>query len=301
MRISGSGVGGGGGQNRPDSRKERFRRAHRVGDRLTGRLLRWQAEGLAWVEVDGQEMLARIESRPAPGQELAFLVLRLDPDIELKELADGGDPFGQAGPGGAPAMVLQGFWSLRNQLDSLLPTLFPLAAACAPPDAPAPLPDRATRKRAFLAAVGADARAMALYAALLDRQREINYHLAARNIGTLRYVPWLVPGARDQELFVTATPQAGAPKADIAFGCHTRALGAVLARLLHADGRTAVRLFVERPDATAELAALCATLLPEGSAAVFLGAGPLPPGYQGVLTGRLATRPGARIGINTRV
>ena len=83
MRISGQGTGSGGGSR---ERTAAFRQGRRPGQKVRGLVLRYLASGLALVRIEGQELLAQIQSEPPPGVELLFLIERLTPDIVLKEL-----------------------------------------------------------------------------------------------------------------------------------------------------------------------------------------------------------------------
>jgi hypothetical protein len=89
MRIRGHGssFSGFGGQQRDSQRSERFRKAHRPGQKVRGVILEWQSDDLAWVEIDGHRLLAQVARNSALGLERAFLVVRLDPEIVLKEIS----------------------------------------------------------------------------------------------------------------------------------------------------------------------------------------------------------------------
>ncbi|WP_243367668.1 hypothetical protein [Fundidesulfovibrio soli] len=90
MRIQGQGTSFGSGGNRQDSqRSRRFRMAHRAGQKVRGTVVAWQEPGLAWVEIDGHRLLATISQDAALGLERAFLIVRLEPDIVLRELTGG--------------------------------------------------------------------------------------------------------------------------------------------------------------------------------------------------------------------
>lgn len=94
MRIRGQGssFSGFGGQRQESERSERFRKAHRVGQKVRGTVQEWQSPGLAWVEIDGQRLLAQVSQDASLGRERLFLVLKLSPEIVLRELS--GKPSG---------------------------------------------------------------------------------------------------------------------------------------------------------------------------------------------------------------
>ena len=86
MRITGRG-GQKGGQGNPQDRAAGFRRRRKVGEKVRGMLVRWESPGLAWVNIEGQLLLARIATRPQPGMPLLFLVKSMTPEIMLQELS----------------------------------------------------------------------------------------------------------------------------------------------------------------------------------------------------------------------
>lgn len=88
MRIRGQGSSstGFGGQRQDSERSERFRRGHRAGQKVQGRIVEWEAPGLAWVEIDGQRLLAQVSQDSELGLIRRFLILKLSPEIVLKEI-----------------------------------------------------------------------------------------------------------------------------------------------------------------------------------------------------------------------
>jgi len=88
MRIHGRGSStfGSGGRRRDSERSERFRKAHRVGQKVSGTIQEWDDSGLAWVLIDGHPLLAQVSQDSSLGLERTFLVVRLSPDIVLKEI-----------------------------------------------------------------------------------------------------------------------------------------------------------------------------------------------------------------------
>jgi hypothetical protein len=287
-----------------DSRAERFRRTHREGQTVRGSLLRQGADGLAWVRIDGQELLASVAGEHTPGRELFFRVERLQPDIVLKQLR------GVRGASGAPlaAIRLQAevarFEALLDAalLDGALPGGSALGAgeSDASGDSsgglvqgPGAAPDDATARRAaFLALVAARPELLRAYAALLAREREINTRLAQTLAARYAYAPWLVPGARGVEVLFLRAPGAGegsdpeaaasaaaasgaapAGLAEIRLGCTLAPLGRLELRILHRDGEARCRVLLEdaaarlRDPLDAVLGRLCAAALGAAQAA----------------------------------
>ena len=90
MRIRGRGSStfGFGGERRESERSERFRKAHRAGQKVRGTILEWQSPSLAWVEIDGHKLLAQVAQDTALGLVRTFLIVKLSPDIVLKEISE---------------------------------------------------------------------------------------------------------------------------------------------------------------------------------------------------------------------
>lgn len=89
MRISGQGPGSSReGDRRPGDRTERFRRSRRVGEVLRGFVTHWETVDLAWLEIDGAPLLARLPEDVPLGQEVRLRVETLHPDITLRRLPD---------------------------------------------------------------------------------------------------------------------------------------------------------------------------------------------------------------------
>jgi len=91
MKISsGSGQGGGFGESRErgQDRAEAFRRAHAVGDKVRGRILRYDQPGRCWVEIDGRELLAETSLEAPVGGFLMFRIVSMEPEIVLRDLGE---------------------------------------------------------------------------------------------------------------------------------------------------------------------------------------------------------------------
>lgn len=96
MRVSGQGPGSSReGDRRPDDRAARFRRARRAGEILRGFVTHRETADLAWLEIDGAPLLARLPGNVPLGREVLLLVEALFPDITLRRLPD---PDDQAAP-----------------------------------------------------------------------------------------------------------------------------------------------------------------------------------------------------------
>ncbi len=183
MRISGYGAGF---DQRPDGGRDRaaaFRARHSVGQRVKGRILRREANGLYWVQVGGEELLARLEVQAAPGDELLFIVRALTPEIMLRTLPGGFDAEDLPG-------LVQRFRAAREVFETQHAGILTLPRSLPPQSAP--------RRDAFVSALAADAEAARQFDETSERLARVNAVVAPR--GTVaQYTPWLLPELRRME------------------------------------------------------------------------------------------------------
>jgi hypothetical protein len=64
---------------------EIFRNRHRPGQKVKGRIVGYQGSKMAWVRIQGLDLLAQVYSRPVENQEVVFRIERLQPQVVLKE------------------------------------------------------------------------------------------------------------------------------------------------------------------------------------------------------------------------
>ncbi|OIO00834.1 MAG: hypothetical protein AUJ49_09140 [Desulfovibrionaceae bacterium CG1_02_65_16] len=188
MRISGygSGFGQSGGER---DRAAAFRARHSIGQRVKGRILRREQNGLFWVQVGGEELLARLEVQADPGDTLTFVVRALTPEIMLQALPGGVDADDLPG-------LVQRFRAAREVFETQHHAVY-LAACGAPPQA-------ALRREAFKTALSADETGRVRFADVTERLARINAAIAARGNVQALYEPWLLPGLRRLEQLRTA-------------------------------------------------------------------------------------------------
>ncbi|BBD07980.1 hypothetical protein [Desulfovibrio ferrophilus] len=237
MRISGWGS-----NNSSDSRKERersaaFQRRHRIGERVTGRVLKRERSGYAWVDFEGLELLANIQSDPEPGSRLLFQIIRLEPDILLQELHVAqaqGDPLG-------PAVNL--FWATRTRFESASTELRKVLSAMPGPEQ--------QRKVVFELRL-AEASDLAHEFQLVIKARDaVNALLATRGEGRLDYRPWLLPDALSGEMLTVKRPEPspaqdqGTAIEETAFSFALPPHGQCEMRLMVSPTTATVRLFLE--------------------------------------------------------
>jgi len=237
MRISGYGSGSGGHGGRKDRRKA-FRSTHSVGQRVVGAFKGWQDETLAWVEIDGQALLAQLDADPHPGQRFLFVIKQLEPDIMLQVLR----------PGGAGAMALaqlaQEFWSLRIRFELGMRSLIPRLLEEPRPEA---------REKLFFVLLREAPEAAEAWAALERSMQEINSWLQTGGKGRLLLAPWLLPQARDFEILETEGKDSGVKLRELVAAFDLPDVGHCELRMLLRPPKARYRLLAERPDLAAPL------------------------------------------------
>jgi len=289
VRIGDSGSGSGAGQS-PDRRERSaaFRRRHRPGDRLVGRVLRRERPGLSWVDFAGLALLADIPSNPEPGEERLFEVEGTEGRIRLRELGPARAPL-------AAAPDLAPFRRARARFEALAAPLLDALAAT-------PGPEReAAFARRIPAAPGLAAALEETRTALADLAADFTRH----GLGRPGYLPWLLPATRESELAIL--PPAGSlERTDFSFVLPGRGAGEAVLLCGPAGDPEAgcgARLYLEDP-ALAPLGAEAALLLaPAGRRVDILGLHPLPAERRGGVLAALIAGPAGRGGgrISSRV
>lgn len=268
------------------NRAAAFRRAHRPGQVLHGRMLRFVRGNLAWVNIAGHELLAELRTRPEPGVSLHFLVEQTMPDILLRELDPEEARRHLAHPPRTPQDIARDYLAARDALDSLLhQRLWPaflsgetggqaalginadrinLADLADAPGLTGPIGPvspvgpvgsgdithavRTSRgKAAFTAFIAQDAEALAAFTLVQRHRLAVNRMLAERNSGELYHLPWLLPQARGVEL-LRAQGEHGVLRLTI--GAVLPRLGRTLVQALAGSEKLAYRLFLEHAETT---------------------------------------------------
>jgi hypothetical protein len=246
MRIKGYGAGQPGQQDPGRQRAASFRARHSIGERLKGRVLRREPSGLYWVQVGGEELLARLEMQTEPGDQLIFVVRALVPEILLQALQ------GDAPQDDLPGLV-QRFRATREAFEAQAEPL--LAALAAVP------PVLTQRREAFDRALRADAEAASLYQQTRELLQHVNEALTAERGAVALYEPWLLPGVRRQEIVRRMT---GGGFAEASLSGYMASSGALEVRLLSRSPECSLRLLAERPDQTGALQVELAALVRDG-------------------------------------
>jgi hypothetical protein len=283
MRITGYGAGGFGGQQPQRDRAAAFRARHSIGQRVKGRILRREPNGLHWVLVGGEELLARLEVNANEGDELMFVVRALTPEIMLQALPPGVDAIDLPG-------LVQRFRAAREVFETQNASIFSLLRV---------LPAEGAKRRDALSdALRQHPEAGRQFDKIRDYLAQINAAIAAGGAANqAMYEPWATPGLRRQELLRRVLPGG----VELALSGVDGAAGSMEARMT--PGR--LRLFAERgntlPACLDDLLRLAAEL--DGRAPQTTGPMRLAPANLGGVLGELFADAGgwSSGGLNTRV
>ncbi|NJB67055.1 hypothetical protein GGQ74_000695 [Desulfobaculum xiamenense] len=284
MRIGGyGGNGSGDGSGRDRNRADTFRGRHRLGERLSGRLIAYERPGLARIDFQGLELTARIESTPLPlpGQFVLFRVLRLVPEIVLQELgvSDGGnDPLFAA---------LHAFWAARATLESRTHALRA--------DIAAQNTTLSERHDAWLDGVSRTTDIGDAWAAIAHALAALNALLTSRGPWRADYQPWLLPEALSSEILLDSALMRG-EGGEAGFSFSLPDEGQCEIRIYAAPPRATCRLSMEHPAPSPRLHQAALDLVPAGLAASVLPPQPLPQdAHAGVLARLAQGGPGHRL------
>jgi hypothetical protein len=285
MRISGYGAGFG-QQSAAKDRAAAFRARHSIGQRIKGRILRREQNGLYWVQAGDEELLARLEVHADPGDELIFIVRALTPEIMLQALSGG------MSAADLPGLV-QRFRAAREVFEVHSAKLLAALRSTSP--------QPALRLDAFNAALSANPEASQHFAKVQDLLAQINTSLGAQQNAVAQYQPWLLPGQRRQEMLTR--PKAGG--FETAISAVDATAGAFESRLATATDAARLTLSADKPEACGALQVeLCALAREEsGLEPEMLGPTRLRPNSLGGVLGELfgSVPSWSSGGLNTRV
>jgi len=192
IRQGKSSLGGWGAGNQ--ERAEAFRRTHHVGQKVHGRLIRWEGPGLAWVNIGNQPLLAQIQSRPAHGARLTFIIKKLKPEIMLKEIFGGSQA-------GLPVFdLIKDFTALRAEFEAAGASIWSTFSAGN---------NESVNRQSFFEKLKNDEDTALAFQAVTASAARINSFLASNE--TFFYWPWMQPGGRSQAAVVRRKPQDDSP------------------------------------------------------------------------------------------
>ena len=286
MRITGYGAGFGQESGNRD-RAAAFRAKHSIGQRVKGRIVRREPSGLYWVQVGGEELLARLEVQANPGDQLLFIVRALTPEIQLQALTGG------INAGDLPGLV-QRFRAAREVFEVQDAQL--LTALRALP------PQPGLRYEAFLKALSAQPEAAQRLAKIDELLAQINASLGAELNAVALYQPWNLRCTRRLELLRLARTGGGV---ETAMSAVEVSAGSFEARLSEQTDGVRLVLAADKPEACGalqvELAALARAQT--GLEPTMLGPTRLRPNNMGGVLGELfgSVPTWTSGGLNTRV
>lgn len=277
MRIRGYGGSFGDGfpRERHRSSARAFAAGRTVGQVVRGRLVAPAEDGLVWVLVDGHTLLASLDHPVPAGEELLFRIVRLDPDLLLRDITPAPEP------GDDPGQVLAGLTGARSRLEARIEAAWP-----APEAPPLDLTDARRRFRRLLAD-DAPARAAWDQARFWARQAGA---LLPPGEGRFRYLPWVHPGLGQSELLVQRQGRdRGGPGFVLRLFGRLPRTGRLAVLATWRPGEVRYRLHLEAPEAAEAIQNVLSRVL-FGRAAyapVCLAAGPLPESLAGGFLARL--------------
>lgn len=251
MRVFGDGAGfsrDGGFSGNRGSRADQFRRNRRAGETVRGKLLGFEASGLAWVRIEGQELLARVNANAQPGQIMRFLIVSLTPDIILKELPQDGGASSSRSLG-----ALAGALSANKEaFEALLARSEFAQAGDLSPNIP-------LRRPPFLRWLAGNTEALRLYREIREACREASALLAPAGLGRYHYLPWILPRASGFEALIRRTRpspkegKSGSRRAPILWDVRCRFslpdMGRVSLSILFSKSKARYKIALERPQA----------------------------------------------------
>lgn len=224
MRIRGSGrdtSGFGGGWSRSDS----FRRKYCVGQKVRGILLKHIPDNMAWVEINGDRLLAQLEIPHPEGARLTFLIEQLAPHIVLKELT------GRERGNSTNALEAAKTFDVARALFEA--RFIPLIQDTPP----------TVSTSAFFSLLAGSRELYAYYSDTVRCADELTA-LLGNNRGRFLYQPWLAPESRRQVTFVRQAPDTGLTEAVVEFD-HP-AMGLVRAEFLSKNDQATSKLRLQR-------------------------------------------------------
>ncbi|BCS87409.1 hypothetical protein [Pseudodesulfovibrio sediminis] len=229
MRVSGSGSGGNsffGGKNRSDS----FRQKHRCGQKVKGILLKNLSDNMAWVEINGDKLLAQLEVYHPRGSRLTFIIKQLVPDIILKELT-----LGQT-TGSTPLNLASAFDTARTLFENALRQELQSAKAVSP----------RLSQVDFFKLIASNAQLCACYLDATGCARALSTPLEQKGKGRILYQPWYAPYSRRQVTFVHQNNEKSALNTSIVEFDHTQ-LGLVRVEFMYGNGKVAYKIKMQHP------------------------------------------------------
>lgn len=282
-----------------------FRANRAVGDALRGRILERESPQRVRVELDGHVLTATAPPDAPEGAEALFRIERLAPDVALSLV--------RQNPAAAEAEAAWGdFLGARAAFENAMADLTDDLKKIASPE---------ERRKEFIRRLKKDRKLAGLFGRVSRDIQRVNAATAADDDDGgggdpgFTSLPWLFPGAKDQEARVKVhrdKPGKDAPGDagcfwELALSFRLEQLGGVEMRVFCRPPAVTYRLFLERPEEVGRLDAYLkqwrfaeAPELAGGPAPACIGVDPLPPGGPSLMARVLDELDARGAGLNLR-
>nr|WP_287410363.1 hypothetical protein [Pseudodesulfovibrio sp.] len=229
MRIKGYGNGTG-GFNGSGSRSDSFCNKHHLGEKIRGKLIKNIPKNMAWVDFNGDRLLAQLATPHPEGSLLLFIIKQLRPQIILKELTANHT-------GGTNALNLASTFDttrtlFENHFSAAIKThrLTKISFSCTD----------------FIKFLATDAQLFACYMDAAHCARSISNSLIKTKRGLIAYQPWLAPESHRQATLVKVTDKRANMTESIVEFDHPN-MGLVRIEFLYKVKTVAYKLKMQRP------------------------------------------------------
>jgi len=185
---------------------------------------------MGWVEIEGHKLLAKLQSHPAVGTLLTFVIKQLTPDIVLKEIYE-------SSPVVANALELASSFEASR-------ALFENKFRAHAPGISAESPDN--RVTAFISLLDNDKKLLAAYMDVLNCAHGITHRFGSAKGHVLLYQPWLIPEGRRVATFIRYSGDSPMTATLVEFEASPFGLARI--EFLHKDQETGYRLKLQHQE-----------------------------------------------------
>lgn len=235
MKISGYGPfskhGGGKSSNQ---KSVIFRKRYRLGQKLQGKLIKWERQNLGWIEIHDLTLLAQIDSDPSVGAILFFKVEQLYPEIILKELYAGGN--GYSFSDRTPQSVTSDFISARAKFESQSFYLFSRQYELSK-----------SYQSQFYHFLKSDTKHARNFLNVIKSVANLNSF--SQPVSKILYMPWLIPSGQNHEALITVSPKSTPAESfyDGLFYFSHPATGSTRLKIMFKDPSSGFKLISSKP------------------------------------------------------
>lgn len=229
MRIKGYGSGTGGFSG-SGGRSDSFRKKHHLGQKIRGKLIKNIAENMAWVDFNGDRLLAQLANPHPEGSLHLFIIKQLHPQIILKELT-------ASHSSGINALNLaSAFDTARILFENDFSTILKARSSIKP----------ALSCIDFIKLLATETNLFARYMDAANCARSISNVLQDSDCGIVLYQPWLASESHRQITLVKKTDQHSKMAESIVEFDHP-SMGLVRIEFLYKAKTVAYKLKMQRP------------------------------------------------------